>query len=84
MWYVFISSKNTAFMVKEKIVRSFEYLCREEVDKVLNISPSLKLMFQEFRCRIGSDTTINQESTQYFTEPEINVSGISMLILVED
>lgn len=33
---------------------------------------------------IASDTTINQESTQYFTEPEINVSGISMLILVED
>lgn len=33
---------------------------------------------------IASETTINQESTQYITEPEINVSGISMLLLVED
>lgn len=33
---------------------------------------------------IASETTINQESTQYFSEPEINVSGISVLILAED
>lgn len=33
---------------------------------------------------IASESTINQYSTQYFSDPEIDVSGISMLILVED
>lgn len=33
---------------------------------------------------VARDTTINLESTEYISETEIEVSGISMLMLVED
>jgi len=33
---------------------------------------------------IARDTTINPDSTEYISESEIEVSGISMLMLVED